>query len=75
MRVKFKSNMFRFYQTPPPTRPQRDPGISRDPGIELKSRSREFFGIYDSKQNDDFKSFHWFLNKKIPKNPGMKILG
>ena len=26
----------------PPTRPQRDPGISRDPGIELKSRSRDF---------------------------------
>ena len=30
--------------TPPPlaTRPQRDPGISRDPGIGLKSRSRDF---------------------------------
>ena len=34
-----------FFMNPPPhllTRPQRDPGKSRDPGIDLESRSRDF---------------------------------
>ena len=39
------------------TRPQRDLRISRDPGIELKSRSRDFLGFIISNKTMISKTF------------------
>ena len=45
------------------TRPQRDPGVSRDPGIGLKSRSRDYWklnpGIFPDLENDVFEDHYW----------------
>ena len=74
-----------FEQGHAPNRPQQDPGISRDaripglnsnpdPGI-LQNKIPGFFGMYHVKQNNHFKDFFGFWERKNSKNPGMKILG
>ena len=52
------------------------PGLNKnpDPGI-LENTIPGFFAIFYMEQNNDFKEFYWFLNKKFPKNPGMNMLG